>query len=483
MEFSEDLFGPDSSIQDGGQSRRQIHPQTLSNASHSPIQRPKPPRRPKPPANPLQRGLYNYFQNHTPDNKISSETSSALLSTLPKRYTLYSPLLLLAPNTLTATPAWSEFISSLSASEAEMMYSCIANAFTGAEKVTHIAYTAPISAQDTAVGGENLMRRPSGLVPLYGNFGPEPIIAAAASSSASGLAGNGDEREKERDTVHRPARQDFEAAFWVRVVQNGGIAQVFAPRYSMFSRGNVTEKARILGIGHEGQVVMEGLNDEVLGQKLSETAVVDMYAGIGYFCFSYLKRGVGRVWGWELNPWAVEGLRRGAGENGWGVRVVRVGMQGEILDEEGREVDLKDLVESLRDEERMVVFHGDNTFAKTVLPKVRELLDQKKRWKSIRHVNLGLLPYSNGAWEGSLVALDTQEGGWLHVHENVEISIIQRRSVEIVEELASMALRMNGGMRFEGEPRCCHVENVKTYAPGVMHCVFDVFIPPLVKQS
>lgn len=280
------------------------------------------------------------------------------------------------------------------------------------------------------------MRSPTGLVPLYGDFG-------------------------ERCSSPEPGEADYRNGFWVRTVQNQGIVQVWAPLYTMFSRGNITEKARILG---QGNSPLDGLDDRELGQRIGDVSVVDMYAGIGYFVFSYLRRGVGRVWGWEINGWSVEGLRRGCEANGWGCGVVRV--------KEGRvEGGIEELVKGLDESVRVVVFHGDNSFAAGILEKIRRVMGLE-RWKSVRHVNLGLLPSSSQAWESACRMVDSGKGGWVHVHENVDISHIDQKREQVRSELGRLWQQSHD--RIEPASECRHVEMVKTYAPGVMHCVFDI---------
>ena len=89
----------------------------------------------------------------------------------------------------------------------------------------------------------------------------------------------------------------------------------------MFSRGNIAEKTRILRL--------ETLKPERLGASVEETSAVDLYAGIGYFAFSFAKAGVGTVLCWEINPWSVEGFKRGAGRNKWTVTSVRGKVTGD----------------------------------------------------------------------------------------------------------------------------------------------------------
>ena len=133
---------------------------------------------------------------------------------------------------------------------------------------------------------ENILRSPVNLTPLYGDFGSTPTP----------------------QTISNPTATDFANALWVTARQNG-IWQTWAPLYTMFSRGNVREKARILNL----PTLTTGLD--------TASAAVDLYAGIGYFAFSYrkssqaLEKGIKQVLCWEINPWSVEGLRRGAEMN------------------------------------------------------------------------------------------------------------------------------------------------------------------------
>ncbi|KAL6238639.1 hypothetical protein BDW75DRAFT_227867 [Aspergillus navahoensis] len=396
--------------------------------------------------NPLQKGIGDFINMHFPPLLMQYALSlEELVSSLPKRYTIYEPMLLLPLNAFTHPPAWAKLYEGLDDNQRQTLYASIANAFSR-HGVTHVAMNAPIVLTDTQ-GHENRMRSPVGLVPLHGNFGP------AVLRDGEGI---------------QPSEDDYKRAFWVRTAQNHGIVQIWAPLYTMFSRGNVTEKARILGHGS----TFDGMDEVSLhGETVSDVAVVDMYAGIGYFVFSYLKRGVKRVWGWEINGWSVEGLRRGCVENGWGCRVIRVGSDGQLS------VSVVELVESLRDTDRIVIFHGDNGFAAGIMGLVKAAMEDRKGWTSIRHVNLGLLPSSSNAWDGACRILDRDKGGWLHVHENVDVQQIQAKRGEITATVENLWTKSASKIA-DMEPRaeCRHVEQVKTYAPGVMHCVFDLHL-------
>ncbi|KAI3079067.1 hypothetical protein CBS147353_3786 [Aspergillus niger] len=320
------------------------------------------------------------------------------------------------PNASPSTPPSSSFPTTL--------YECILSAFSR-YNLTHIAINAPIALTD-AQGTENRMRSPGGLLPLHGDFGPSPSTIL---------------------NLDAPTAEDLGRALWVSTVQNHGIEQFWAPMYTMFSRGNVTEKARIL----DG---MEGLRRENMeGPGMS---VVDMYAGIGYFVFSYLRQGVRRVWGWEINGWVVKVDGDGVLEGGIGV---------------------EELVDGLRDEDRVVVFHGDNRFAARVLAQIRHVMEARGRWAPVRHVNLGLLPSSAAAWGDACRMVDGRLGGWLHVHENVDVRRIEEMGDHITKEIGR--LRATALEVEDVVAECRHVEQVKTYAPGVMHCVFDVKVPAL----
>ena len=209
----------------------------------------------------------------------------------------------------------------------------------------------------------------------------------------------------------------------------------------MFSRGNIKEKARLLDF-HASDAKIESRRMENWG---SPTAI-DLYAGIGYFVFSYVTLGM-RVAGWELNPWSVEGLRRGAVANGWSVRVVR---PGETFEDAG---------------ERIVIFLEDN---KQALSRRQEL--GTALLEDVRHVNCGLLPSSEDSWIAALELLSSHS--WLHMHENVGVNDTQLRRLEI-EGMCNEWLVQKGDERGATVE---HVELVKTFAPGVWHCVFDVFL-------
>lgn len=317
---------------------------------------------------------------------------------------------------------------------------------------------------------ENLLRSPSGLKLLHGDFGPALLLSTA------------------------PTPRDYEQAFWVSTKQNG-ITQIWAPRYTMFSRGNVKEKARLLDFhrfptststpiptGAAPTSQQQQQHQQSLSHRgraptaLKGRYALDLYAGIGYFVFSYAKLGM-RVLCWEINPWSVEGLRRGAVANKWSVKV----FQGEA------DLTKKTTAELLQEADaegvQIVVFLEGNESAGQ---RVRELREEQKRELDVVHVNGGFLPTSEKSWRDSWQAVVGKGvgDGWLHLHENVHVKDIEARRGEIQELMTRWNEELDDSdgttttttTTTETKAVVEHVELVKTFAPDVWHCVFDVYI-------
>jgi len=350
-------------------------------------------------------------------------TANQLLHAFPTTYSIYEPMLLLPAHSFQSTP-WQRLLQSLDHSLLQDLYSRLARRL----RVTHIAINAPIpqlhpSGTTAPSATSNDIRSPSNLVPLYGDFGP-PVTDRAATP------------------------RDFATAFWVSTRQNG-ITQCWAPLHTMFSRGNIREKTRLLTLPSVLEAVDQGRRD---GRRC---AAVDMYVGVGYFAFSYVRAGLDVVLGWEINGWSVEGLRRGAVRNGWGVRVLKGGWEA---GEEEKEV--------LADREaRLLVWERSNEFAGETVERLRD------RLPPIRHVNCGLLPSSMDGWKIAVRVLDPIMGGWLHLHMNLGAKEIEERSQEMLNQINNLLVE-------ERKATLEHVEKVKTFAPGVVHCVLDVYISP-----
>ena len=363
-------------------------------------------------------------------------TVEALVTAFPDGHSVYKPMLLLPHNALSSTP-WRTLLATYPVNSDEMK--AVWRDMAGSVGATHVAINAPIpistsstsASSITMTDKENVLRSPANLTPLYGNFGPAPTP----------------------QTITSPLVTDFTDALWVTARQNG-ILQTWAPLYTMFSRGNVNEKARIFNL--------PSVND----LNVASTAV-DLYAGIGYFAFSYKKSGDGRTAGiqqvacWEINPWSVEGLRRGAEMNGWACRVLQ---ETDITRLRGSPA-VDDF--SLHQAD-LLVFQTSNESAETDFA----LLPLPK--PPVRHVNLGLLPSSKLSWGVAVAMLDRELGGWIHVHENVGFKDLDTKRKAVEEEFQSLVDKRDAATRRKALVE--HVERVKMYAPGVVHCVFDVVI-------
>lgn len=350
------------------------------------------------------------------ESDASQETIVALTKKLNKTYTIYGTMLLLPPTAITG-PEW----TNANLEPNENLYESICKHL----KVTHIAVNKPIPLHNEPTSSEpktafNALRSPSNFLPLHGDFGP----------STSAVI---------------PTKEDLDEAFWVTAKQNG-IYQTWAPRWTMFSRGNISEKARLLTL------------PSVLTAASEPSTAVDLYAGIGYFAFSFAKAGVQKVLCWDLNAWSCEGLVRGAKKNKW---------KAEIAGD--NEADLLKIVRS--EEDRLLVFNESNEHAPT---RVREL---KKDLPPIRHVNCGMLPNDRSSLEIAAKVLDFRSVGWVHFHENFLVEEIEKKAQETQKELSRILEWLFpdvGTFAVEVE----HINRLKNYAPGVMHCVVDLRITP-----
>ncbi|KAL8650159.1 MAG: hypothetical protein Q9210_003984 [Variospora velana] len=380
----------------------------------------------------LAQAVREWLQALPPPTLFTLPKIDTLLKACRWTYAIYYPMLLLPSNFLAQDP-WPELLAQRLRPYLPKLYTIIGQQLN----VTHIAINGPIPALLPGVKNReppvNILRSPSALVPLLGDFG-DPNLPSHMLN--------------------------FEDAFWVRAVQNH-ITQNWAPLYTMFSRGNISEKRRLLDVISLTSTSEKGQ----IGREPRDMTAVDLYAGIGYFAFSYAKAGVQKVLCWELNGWSVEGLRRGAKTNGWSTRVVKSSPRGyslESLDQASIE----------NGKERFLVFHESNTNAVNRVNALRE------RIAPVRHVNCGYLPTSCASWNIAIQVLDPMEGGWIHAHENVAAKDIQQRKSEVVNIVRGLSYqhRVQSAPSFIVE--CQHIEKVKSYAPGVIHCVFDIAILP-----
>jgi len=361
-----------------------------------------------------------------------------LINILPKSYSVYSPMLLL-PFHAFSHPRWQAIVSMLESDvrRKDAFFAALAARMS----VTRIAINAIIPASNIssteAEDVENILRSPTNLQPIYGDFGPK--LPAYPEYS--------------------PCSTDYAEAFWVSTKQNK-IHQCWAPRYTMFSAGNVTEKARLLTLSSVTAAVDLGKSNG------TGCAAVDLFAGIGYFAFSYVKAGCAKVLCWDLNPWSIEGLKRGADLNRSVVQVFDFEQDRTTNDTQVQRSDGR-LKTAIQDSAvTLIAFRETNQNAMLRIERFRSVLPP------IRHVNCGTLPTIGEAWKTAVQALDLQLGGHIHLHETCADKETTQRANHYVELILQYAETLQRGDNVEVQLE--HIETVKSIGPRLLHVVFDI---------
>lgn len=467
---------------------------------------------------------------------IEKDIIAPLSKKLCKSYTVYGCMLLLPQNALEG-PEWSPLEplihnNNINNNNTALndLYEFIAKEL----KITHIASNKPIplhhphphhphpppppppanvantcnnnnNNETIPTSSENILRAPINFTPLYGDFGPETC------------------------SQPHPTQEDFDKAFWVTAKQNG-IYQVWAPRWTMFSRGNISEKARLLTLGSVREAVddaaaardgREGGDEEEEEERELQPpgfAAIDLYAGIGYFAFSYLRAGADQVWCWDINPWSIEGLLRGAKANKWEAVLLSHGMNdfdGDLLQETATTSMPKETPKKGIRKAKLLIFNESNIHAPERLQQYLFSPLHHPPQILIRHINLGLLPSSRESLSlaAQILSLQHQQQitstrqkedkskskrrkgstSWIHMHENFLLEEILAKANERSKELEEKMIwiyqnitrkerneEMEGEEKKKKEKRTSRVRvkieeinRLKSYAPGVMHCVVD----------
>ena len=357
---------------------------------------------------PSQLSQYNY-ENYEQDgdsntkNKTTTPTLASIITEycyannitnieIPKRWSIYPPMILFNTTNSSNVHSTSDTIFN---PQHQKLWENILNkqkSIFGTSDITHIALNKPIIESD-------IMRRPHNLIPVLGDFGPEMPMDK------------------------KPTESDFNQAFWCHVVQNG-IYQTWAPKYTMFSRGNIKEKKRVLD----------------WFKNLDQTIVFDFYCGIGYFSLSYLKNG-GKLLCWELNPWSIEGFRRSLEKMKINYKIYTSGDKFSIND--------------LNQFDACLFLESNEQITTRVIDQVKD------NSLPISHINLGLLPSSKQSWTlaNNLINKSTINTN-VHIHENVHIDDFEKIKTDVKKVFT------NG--------KVLHLEKVKTFAPDIWHIVIDI---------
>lgn len=463
---------------------------------------------------------------------IEKDDIAPLSKKLCKSYTVYGCMLLLPQNALEG-PEWSPLeplIHNNNINNSNTALNDLYKSIAKELKITHIASNKPIplhphphpppanvadtcndnnNNETTPTSSDNILRAPINFTPLYGDFGPETC------------------------SQPHPTQEDFDKAFWVTAKQNG-IYQVWAPRWTMFSRGNISEKARLLTLGSVREAVEdaaaardgreEGEEEEEEERELQPPgfAAIDLYAGIGYFAFSYLRAGADQVWCWDINPWSIEGLLRGAKANKWEAVLLSHGrddFDGDLLQETATTSMPKETPKKGIRKAKLLIFKESNIHAPGRLQEYLFSPLHHPPQMVIRHINLGLLPSSRESLSlaAQILSLQHQQQqitstlqpenqkdkpsqkrgytSWIHMHENFLLEEILAKANERSRELEEKMIwiyqnitrkEMNEEMEGEEERekekekrtsrvrvKIEGINRLKSYAPGVMHCVVD----------
>ncbi|QID87143.1 S-adenosylmethionine-dependent methyltransferase [Saccharomyces pastorianus] len=362
-----------------------------------------------------------FLRNRIKDDEVFL---SCLLDHLPLKYTIYPPMVLFNNSTVRSFnhPVWQEafqkeYVDSNEFYSKLLCFISPKNPHDNADShfkdrfLTHLAINNPIIETD-------ILRRPFNIQPLYGELIDKDAL-------------NDDD-----DTLwENPSQEQLGSSIWCRVIQNG-ITQIWSPVFTMFSRGNIKEKKRILATFPD----------------ISNNDVVDLYAGIGYFTFSYLTKGARALFAFELNPWSVEGLKRGLKANGF------------------------------HKSGNCHVYQESNEMC---IQRISEFQAQHPDFElRIRHINLGLLPSSRQGWPLALKLIHLQGASsttvTMHIHENVHINAIRDGSFEsnTIAELESFneSISSNENSDIKLHFVNSKLERIKTFAPDVWHICFDVDI-------
>ncbi|KAF9122678.1 tRNA methyltransferase tyw3 [Mortierella sp. 14UC] len=284
----------------------------------------------------------------------------------------------------------------------------------------------------------------------------------------------------ENNTDVLPTSSNFQQTYWSSTCQNK-VWYTWAPMFTMFSAGNITEKERV---AHSRPLF-----------DARDKVVVDLYAGIGYFALVYLVHAGARVvHACEWNPWSVEGLVRGAERNDISWKRYLGENVALKLNREGEASDLQQEQEQPFTTGHPTPRRPPSTTTTTTTAKKQKPHGQlivypgdNAQWiehfeNTAHHVNLGLIPSAEPGWVLGVRALCPKEGGYLHVHHNIRVGEEEALKSYLLQSLRDLfAIWKKGPGEAEGEKWSIdirHMENVKSFAPLVFHYVLDVECRP-----
>jgi len=410
----------------------------------------------------LTKFLMPYLTAWPSGDQISIDSLSVLLASVPQKWEHYSDFTLLPPSAFLAEP-WPRVLKHLvqlehtqpqQNSSAPLILEQLEKLVQDALGSSHIARKAIIPVQD-------ILRRPK-IRPLTGDWGIHNRFKSWIEHDQVGLLDHHTVQEQQQveALTHaadaEPTPENFASAYWAMTCQNQ-VWYSWAPMFTMFSAGNITEKERV---AHSRPIF-----------DARDKIVVDLYAGIGYFTLVYLLHaGARTVHACEWNPWSVEGLARGADRNG-----IRWSKVSSLEDASANGQELSTISKQVQRTPKkstkptaplgnLVIYPGDNA-----------------QWVSCfenqaHHVNLGLIPSAELGWVLGVRALCPKEGGYLHVHHNIRVGEEESFKAYLLQSLMQQFAEWKAEQEWDLHIR--HMENIKSFAPLVFHYVADVECRP-----
>lgn len=172
-----------------------------------------------------------FLRDRIKDNEVFL---SRLLDHLPLKYTIYPPMVLFNNSTVRSFnhPVWQEAFQKKYVDPNEFYSKLLCflsprnphdntNSHFKGRLLTHLAINNPIIEAD-------ILRRPFNIQPLHGELIDKDVPNV------------------DNDTLwENPSQEQLGSSIWCQVIQNG-ITQIWSPVFTMFSRGNIKEKKRIL---------------------------------------------------------------------------------------------------------------------------------------------------------------------------------------------------------------------------------------------
>ncbi|GJJ68306.1 tRNA wybutosine-synthesizing protein 2 [Entomortierella parvispora] len=459
----------------------------------------------------------------------ASDLLQTLISSIPQKWEHYSDFTLLPPGAFQASP-WPQILQYLITLDQKDdnhnpdkkqggILDRLETLVQEALQSKHIARKAIIPVQD-------VLRRPQ-IRPLTGDWGlhnrykswveepdlvllehqqigqeslhpptPEQQRSLSSTSTTSSTEGSSSLINMDQDLV-APTAENFKGAYWAETCQNQ-VWYRWAPMFTMFSAGNITEKERVAN------------SRPIFDAK--DKVVVDLYAGIGYFTLVYLVHaGARTVHACEWNPWSVEGLKQGADRNGisWSSYHKSPVVAGDAAAEGGvgQSMTMTTIFQqsiatrTVQKKKKKAVVPAHDTTSTTTTAPTEGLLGNlviysgdNAQWidsfeNQAHHVNLGLIPSAEPGWVLGVRALCPDQGGYLHVHHNIRVGEEEAFKTYLVKSLQDLFKTWKSPVLSEsGEGSLAqengwtveirHLENVKSFAPLVFHYVVDVECRP-----